>query len=101
MTNEELTEIKEARAEITKAGQYRDLDIIGWHTIGVAAEALDRLTPEKPYMKAMEGFDPEVASHLVCPNCDGPVTNYWKPGLTPKHCQFCGQALEWKWGDEK
>lgn len=96
MTNEELTGIKEATAEIAKACQHRDLDLIGWNTIRVAEEALDRLTPKKPYMKAMEGFDPEVASHLVCPNCGGPVTNYWVRGAKPAHCQFCGQAIDWE-----
>jgi hypothetical protein len=62
----------------------------------MGAKALDRLTPKKPYMKAMEGFDPEVASHLVCPNCGGPVTNYWVRGAKPAHCQFCGQAIDWE-----
>lgn len=33
---------------------------------------------------------------LCCPNCLGPVTNYWAPGTKPKHCQFCGQALKWE-----
>lgn len=33
---------------------------------------------------------------LCCPNCIGPVTNYWAPGTKPKHCQFCGQALKWE-----
>ena len=32
---------------------------------------------------------------LCCPHCLGPETNYWAPGTKPKHCQFCGQALDW------
>lgn len=54
-----------------------------------------RLTPKKPEMKAMDGFDPEVASELCCPECGGPVTNYWVRGAKPMHCQFCGQAIYW------
>jgi DNA repair exonuclease SbcCD ATPase subunit len=60
-----------------------------------ARDALERLTHKKPEMKAMEGFTAAVASHLCCPNCGEPVTNYWAPGSKPKHCQFCGQALDW------
>lgn len=86
-----LEEIKEARAEITRAGQYRDLDVIGWATVGVAADALDRLTPEKPDMRE----DSFGGRALCCPNCGDHVTNYWAPGTKPKHCQFCGQALDW------
>lgn len=56
----------------------------------------ERLTPKKPEMKAMEGFAAEGASALCCPGCGGPVTNYWVPGAKPKHCQFCGQALDWE-----
>ena len=52
--------------------------------------------PKAPEMKAMEGCAPEVASHLCCPTCGGPVTNYWVRGTVPRHCQFCGQALDWE-----
>ncbi len=65
----------------------------------MGAKALDRLTPKKPYMKALEGFDPEVASELACPTCGSPVTNYWVRGAKPAHCQFCGQAIDWEGGD--
>lgn len=95
MSNEELNELKRTRAKIAKAAQIGDLDIIGWAEIGVAAEAIDKQIPEKPEMKAMKGFDPEVAAELCCPTCGGPVTNYWVRGAYPKHCQFCGQAIDW------
>ena len=62
----------------------------------MGAVALSRLRPKKPRMKAMEGFAPEVASELCCPTCTGPVTNYWVRGAKPKHCQFCGQAIDWE-----
>lgn len=94
---QKINEIKAARAQIAKAGQYRDLDIIGWETLITAADALDRLTPEKPIETEGSFGDRE----LCCPNCIGPVTNYWSPGTTPKHCQFCGQALDWEEGGAK
>ena len=50
-----------------------------------------RLTPEKPIEEADDFGDRSVC----CPHCLGPVTNYWAPGTKPKHCQFCGQALDW------
>lgn len=56
----------------------------------------EKETPQKPVMKAMEGFDPEVASELACPTCGNPVTNYWVRGAKPAHCQFCGQAIDWE-----
>ncbi len=61
----------------------------------LGARALARLRPRRPKMRAYEGFAPEVASHLCCPACGNSVTNYWVPGTKPKHCQFCGQALDW------
>lgn len=64
----------------------------------MGAVALSRLRPLPPRMKAMEGFDPEVASELCCPTCCGPVVNYWVRGAKPRHCQFCGQALDWGGG---
>ncbi len=96
MKDQEILEIKKARAEITRASQYRDLDLIWWDTIGVAAEALDRLTPKKPIVETDDFDDRSVC----CPHCIGPVTNYWAPGTKPKHCQFCGQALDWGEGAE-
>lgn len=50
-----------------------------------------RLTPTKPIEEADDFGD----RSLCCPHCLGPVTNYWAPGTKPKHCQFCGQALDW------
>lgn len=55
----------------------------------------DRLTPRKPFMKAMDGFDADVASELVCPCCEHPIVNQWAKGTKPAHCQGCGQALDW------
>lgn len=64
-------------------------------TTECAIEAVEKMIPKKPEMKAMPGFDPEVASSLCCPTCNGSVTNYWVRGAKPKHCQFCGQAIDW------
>ncbi len=55
----------------------------------------DRRKPTRPFMKAMPGFDAEVASELCCPNCEHPVVNMWAPGTNPLFCQGCGQALDW------
>lgn len=86
----------EARKEIIENGvELGAGDFIDMEALRVAAEACERLTPEKPQMKATDGFAPEVASELCCPQCGGPVTNYWVRGAKPKHCQFCGQALDW------
>ena len=58
----------------------------------IVQEALDRLTPKKP-IETEDGFGDRA---LSCPHCLGPVTNYWVRGTVPKHCQFCGQALDWE-----
>lgn len=54
-------------------------------------DAVERLTPQKPAEETDDFGDRSVC----CPHCIGPVTNYWAPGTKPKHCQFCGQALDW------
>ena len=56
------------------------------------ARALERLTPTAPIEEADDFNDRSVC----CPSCLGPMTNYWAPGTLPKHCQFCGQALDWR-----
>lgn len=60
-----------------------------------ANSALEKQIPKAPEWKAMAGFDASVASSLACPTCGEGVTNYWAPSTKPKHCQFCGQALDW------
>lgn len=57
-----------------------------------AIEALKKQIPTEP----IEEADDFGERSLCCPNCIGPVTNYWAPGTKPKHCQFCGQALKWE-----
>jgi hypothetical protein len=64
--------------------------------LNLALQAIEKQIPHAPVMKAMEGFDPEVASELACPTCGNPVTNYWVRGAKPAHCQFCGQAIDWE-----
>lgn len=92
----------EARKEIIENGVALGAeDFVDTEALMVAVDACDRLTPEKPEMRAMQGFDPEVASELCCPHCLGPVTNYWVRGAKPKHCQFCGQAIDWGEEDQK
>lgn len=66
----------------------------------LGAMALARLQPQAPKMRAMKGFAPEVASELCCPLCRCPVTNYWVRRAKPAHCQFCGQAIDWRETEE-
>lgn len=61
----------------------------------------ERITPLRPFMKAEEGFDPEVASVLCCPGCHHPVVNQWGRNTNPAFCQGCGQALDWTPIDEE
>lgn len=87
---------KEARKDIIESGiELGGGDYVELEALRVAVEALDKQIPKAPQMKAYPGFDPDVASHLACPTCGEGVTNYWAPGTKPKHCQFCGQALDW------
>lgn len=60
-----------------------------------------RITPRRPFLKAEEGFDPEVASVLCCPRCEHPVINQWGRDTNPAYCQGCGQALDWTPEPEK
>ena len=60
--------------------------------LDLALQAIDKQIPEKPIEEADDFGDRSVC----CPSCLGPVTNYWVPGTLPKHCQFCGQALDWR-----
>lgn len=62
----------------------------------ILQELVDKATPKKPILKAMEGFSAEVASHLVCPSCGKPITNVWSCAeYKPRYCHYCGQRLDW------
>lgn len=93
--NDPTRQIIELAEEINR---YRDQiqALRAYHHTREAADALDRMTPKKPEMRADKGYAPGVAAHLCCPTCNSPVINYWKPETKPKHCQFCGQALDWE-----
>ena len=94
MTNEE------AKSRIAKHNEVHQrkepFAVYITEALYLAVAALDKQIPKPPEMKADEGFAPEVASSLCCPTCGGSVTNYWVPGAKPKHCQFCGQAIDWR-----
>ena len=94
MTHEEAKKHIYGHIHRHKIGQWPHIHI--GEALGLALQAVEKQIPKKPKMEAMEGFDPEVASHLVCPTCGNPVTNYWVRGAKPAHCQFCGQAIDWK-----
>lgn len=62
-------------------------------------ELIDKATPKKVVMEAMDGFSAEEASHLVCPCCEKPIVNVWsKVEYKPNYCHYCGQRLDW--GDD-
>ena len=71
-------------------GYIRDQDILALE------ELVEKATPKKPILKAMEGYSAEVASHLVCPSCGKPIVNVWSSAeYKPRYCHYCGQALDW------
>lgn len=72
----------------------------GNEELKIIRASLAKQIPEAPTMKPFEGFSAEEASALSCPTCGNPVCNYWAPGNNPKHCQFCGQKLKWRSGEE-
>lgn len=86
-------EAKKRIAQHNEAHQRREpFAVYITEALNTAVLALDRLTPQKPIEEA-DNFGDRL---LCCPNCIGPVTNYWVPGMKPQHCQFCGQALDWE-----
>lgn len=64
---------------------------------GVESVTLPRtFVAEKPILKSMDGFDTEVASQLVCPNCRNPIVNVWNTDkYKPNYCHYCGQKFDW------
>lgn len=88
---------EEAKQDIIESGINLGAgDYVDPEALKIAAAALDKQIPKKPELRAMDGFDIEVAASLCCPTCGGSVTNYWVRGAKPKHCQFCGQAIDWE-----
>lgn len=58
-----------------------------------AISALEKQIPEKPGTNGTDEQD-----YYICPNCNTPLysigdTVYWD--MRPKHCEECGQALDW------
>lgn len=58
-------------------------------------EAISALKKQVP-KKAVEKENKLGDVTLNCPNCLSPVTNYFNMFNHPAHCQFCGQALDWR-----
>ncbi len=63
--------------------------------LNMGIEAIEKRMPKKPELKAIHGFECEVASQLCCPSCGKSVINYWNRAINPPHCMMCGQALDW------
>ncbi len=66
-----------------------------WTHFKTIKKALEKQIPKKPTMKAMSGFEYQVAAKLVCLTCGNAVINYWNKSVNPPHCMMCGQALDW------
>lgn len=89
---------KEANPEKAHTENNFFLNINGAH--GVFPEQFIKVAIEKcikcqPVMKPINGYAPEVASHLCCPSCGESVINYFNRTINPPHCMMCGQALDW------
>jgi len=65
---------------------------------GVESVTLPRtFVAEKPILKSMDGFDLEVASQLICPNCNKPIVNVWNTDkYKPNYYHYCRQKLDWR-----
>lgn len=71
-----------------------------FNSCGVLQKLVDRATPAKPQMRAMEGFRLYEASVQVCPCCKELIINVWtRAEYQPNYCHYCGQALDWSDSD--
>lgn len=68
---------------------------VGYFPKTFIEEAVSKCIKCQPVMKHINGYAPEVASHLCCPSCGEPVINYFNRTINPPHCMMCGQALDW------
>lgn len=80
--------IKQSEEEFDMLMEYRNIG-----TVDQCREAVERMKPKRPNVKNnfMEGY-------MVCPKCGrGIGLGKWREELSDlfKHCQDCGQALDW------
>ncbi len=68
---------------------------VGYFPKAFIEEAVSKCIKRQPVMKPINGYAPEVASHLCCPSCGESVINYFNRTINPPHCMMCGQALDW------
>lgn len=75
----------------------RGLYDIEKEAIQVAMGAVDRMTPKRPhsFARSKSGFS-KLLYKGYCPHCENTsnirrITRY----SVEKHCNFCGQALDW------
>lgn len=57
--------------------------------------ALKRLHPLAPVLRPLPGFAAAEAAAASCPHCDATLTSSWVRQVKPRHCQACGQAIDW------
>lgn len=87
MTNEQLI----ARTKALRSQSDKE-----WHEYldGVIG-TLEKQIPKKPTIKIHDNRVPHEQEQPYCPNCDEWIG--WQ-GCDMKHCDNCGQALDW--GDD-
>lgn len=61
-------------------------------SIKLAIESLEKQVPMRPVLKLHTNRVPEEQKEYYCPTCDEWLT--WN-GTEPKHCEECGQAIDW------
>lgn len=84
MTIQEYAEILQEEWDFAQQPTYVKL------SIKAAIIALKKQAPKEPILKAMDGFDFDVAAEICCPSCSSPIVN-----VRPRFCHYCGQALDW------
>lgn len=91
-----MNKYQEAYGKLTnKEYKYASMKSV-YEDLEMLKPLVEKATPKKPILKAMEGYSAEVASHLVCPSCGKPIVNVWSSAeYKPRYCHYCGQALDW------
>jgi len=91
-----MNEYQEAYERLTRRDyKYADTESV-YEDLESLRPLVERATQKEPISKAVKGFDEEVSSHLVCPNCGQPIVHVWRTeDYKPNYCHYCGQALKW------
>ena len=85
-------------------------------TYDIAIEAVEKQTQKKPMFKTAEQSNKEYyfkKEYYICPSCGKALViqnhredktknelNRWQSGLARKHCDDCGQAINWEGAED-